>query len=250
MPIVRPEPVLSRSERRLVALLSRLLLSLEQPTPIGSNRSSDSIPLTDNNLRELQRLLDQFLSSDAFETKSLFVENLFCGGRDWDGYLRKIYFRERARRGRPSRVRSGKTWADFKSRIGVELALPHARPVIRMTFEHFLKMEEKLFRAWGLGERTIRILVDFVRQRHGAIENARSIGRRISRVSIRECVIDPVVIYLRQIQRSPDREIPISRISSIMVLVCNLGALFTTLDWGVTGVISALAAALPGAMST
>src|SRR5262245_62738231 len=99
MAIYPPTPKLSSNEKRLLALMARLLLEKLDRLPSQSNLSGDQIALTDAEAEELLQLLDQLVSSSEFTRACFFVEELSLHQTNFRP-LREIYLSARKQLGR------------------------------------------------------------------------------------------------------------------------------------------------------
>lgn len=97
MAIQRPTPRYSPQDKRLIALLARLVVEASS-TEGGGNVPKGTIVLTDAECDELIRLLAQLLASGEFLEETYFIENL---NRSHDRQLRNLFDAARVRRGRP-----------------------------------------------------------------------------------------------------------------------------------------------------
>lgn len=244
MRIVTPSPVLSPSERRLLTLLGRLIEWKCWEASPPQNRRRGAIPLTDGELQELQEALEAYVASHEFMMKSFFVENICLNKQNSDGNLREIYFSQRADRGRKSRIMSSRTWAEFKIRLGIEREHYGYAAVSRMSFDHFMKMEFILFRHCGIDQALAARLLAMIQSQREDIERTRSGRLDRSIVSIKNSMLNPLIRSFERMKSSGDREVSLPKLSAVLVLVSDLGVLFTTRDWDVAGTSSAMGAAL------
>lgn len=245
MAIYRPEIRLNSAEKELLRLLASLLLS------IASNElpnSPGAAPLSDREAAQLLELLEQFVASKKFQEGGFFVEELF-GDRQADPrVLREIYLSWRARHGRTRAVATVQ-WESYLSRVG--LAEPELEPkpvwyrnrAARMSFEHFLRMELKLFEHCGLHPRVRALLSNFVVQRRVEVENARAATSALKKRQVRQ-VPEQLLSTVRRDVVGPE-PIPLQKVSAVLTMVIDFSALFTTRDWDVTGTLSSVAAAYP-----
>lgn len=226
-------------------LLGRVLDEVYARPKFQMNHPYENIPMTDKELEDLHFLLDEYINSREFRLKAYFVESLFDRNLDSDARARSIYFAERAIRGRRSRTMSGRIWQNFKARLGLGLTFPATRPVRRMTYEHFQKMEGRLLSTMRLSARTIQKLLDQVSSAKLLVDSVRQRSRDLKDFSIKGALFEPILNLVRAHMLSPIRELPAAQISAVLLIVSNLGVIFTTRDWDAAGVISAIAAALP-----
>jgi hypothetical protein len=108
-----------------------------------------------------------------------------------------------------------------------------------MTFDHFDRMERKLLASTGINQRVVNLLMAMLRAERERIEKIRTGEYGIPGDGVRAVLLTP----LDMLQKRHAREIPSERIAAAILLVSDLGVLFTTRDWGVTGTLSAMASA-------
>lgn len=193
MRITPPEIEFSVEGRRLLNLLVRLTAELDAVPRRLQNAQRDIIRLSDQELDELSSLLDQYVKSQDYFLKSQFIEGLFeAFGRPRGNALRKIYIDERVRRGRQSRIMSGRQWNEFLICLGKGANVDGRRVVNRMSFDHFIRMEHKLFEILNFGHKVKRFLLSSANKLREKIESWRDWTREIRVFSIKSTLIDPI----------------------------------------------------------
>ncbi|MFN0219105.1 MAG: hypothetical protein ACKVP4_09855 [Hyphomicrobium sp.] len=139
--------------------------------------------------------------------------------------------------------------SEFKSRLGIR----HRRSsddVAAMTTEQFLKMEQLLLEELGVQPRVVMLVMEVVRKQEPVarmiIEAANSAiadsnyvrNRTFSQTrsfydSLKEGIEHDLV-----------RNVSRDKIAGLITVISNTGVFFTTRDWNVTGVISAMCGGL------
>ncbi len=234
--IYRPKPSMSSNDRRLIALLEHLLSGAdgsERPT----NLEERSIALTDKEAHELASRIDDFLEGKEFWQKAAIVEALSSGNSD---RAREPYLAARSARG-ASRVMSGRHYQDFLVRLGQSSAF--SPDVRKMEFEHFLRMELRLFENLDLSPRSLAMLQRFLRLHEAEIELARSGKKPLTSGAIISAVkgLRPKFDARGELM---DTYWTTNRAVGALTLISNSSVMFGTRDWNVAGVISAMAGAI------
>ena len=239
MPVPEPNPAFSAHEKRLLALLAKLLLeSLRQQDRV-SNVAADEVALSDTDAAELLDLLQQLLTTRSFVVGANFVESL-SKGSSTQGATRETYLAERRDRGRP-RSMASRQWAEFVRRLGLSPSYPSPLVPNPMPFDTFVRLEQRLLRTAGVNPRIGAVIVRAIAQTRGEIEDIRTGHRPISAGKILELIRN--LSNDLDSTRSPRREITVRRVVGVTTIVSNVSVLFTTRDWTVAGVISAMAGA-------
>ena len=117
MAIQSPNDSFSANDKRLIALLERLLLESEEETP-STNLRRGEVPLTDAEAHELVTRIDATLESQEFWQAAHLIELLSKGSRE---AAREVYLAGRARHGF-SRIMSSNHYHSFLVRLGFEKA--------------------------------------------------------------------------------------------------------------------------------
>lgn len=140
MGIYAPNPRFSRKDKRLLALIARILLEHMNREVVSDNIPSESIPISDSEAEELVGLLQQLLESREFIEKAYFVEQISDQSKFDDGSLKEIFLSYRKKFGR-TRVASSHRWLDFQHRIGFGKEIAGMLLFPPMDFDYFLNME-------------------------------------------------------------------------------------------------------------
>lgn len=230
-----PAPRLSSNDKRLLLLLEKLLL--DDIRASSSNIDEPAIGLTDGEALELSRRISDLLESKAFWQKAYLIEALSRGDAN---AAREPYLAGRSARG-ASRIMSSTHFLNFLRRLG--LPSPGAPSVHPMEFEHFIRMETKLFSELGLHPSVIDLLERFIRSHEAEINASRQGGNPLGTGTL--------VSQLKRLAPSFDgRGEPTTttydrdRVVGALTLIANSSVMFGTRDWNVAGTISAMAGAV------
>ncbi|MEQ8665194.1 MAG: hypothetical protein RIC16_05665 [Rhodospirillales bacterium] len=248
MRIYRPEIHASSETKKLIRLLSRLIADTVGVSTQHRNYPDEGIPLTDVELGELIVLLTKFREQEATYEAAYLVSETFNSSTYTDPSLRKIWTKNRKRLGRSSVMSSAK-WEDFMFRLGVGQNYRYAKSN-PMTFRHFIKMEEILFHSAGVEPFTVEHLIARIQNVEEKLEKLREIAREGE-----DQVGDTAIKPLETIQVPDDRS-PLSsgwmtstnKLSAMLTVIVNTTVIFTTRDWGVTGVLSTAAGSMVNAL--
>lgn len=118
MAIYTPSPVYTEVDKRVLILITKLLLESHDSGVRSSNLPSGILGLTDKEADELIANLQKLVDSREFLEKCYFVEGLTLQDGMEESKIREIYLSVRKRRGR-SRAMASTHWANFKSRFGM-----------------------------------------------------------------------------------------------------------------------------------
>ena len=248
MSIVTPTPVLSESDKRLISLMSKLLIDQTYRADGRSNVSGNAIILTDSEANELLQRIENLVASHQFIEASYFVEGLTVPEESEKSNLREIYLSARQRRGR-TRALASTHWAEFQVRLGIGQATLwgiNARP---MSMSYFQKMERKLLSTAGLHPRVVDLVMHVIELQSKAIEDIRHSRRSLSRGAIKQAVFESFLKLRDQFSHIRDPQISSARIAAAITIVSDISILFTTRDWSVTGTLSTIAGASTQVMS-
>lgn len=243
MAIYDPSPILEPRRRRLLFLLAKLLDESLDDEQSQSNRPAGHIVLTDPERRELLTLLGELASDRPFVVAVAFVDGLSRSSLA-ESELREIYLSERRTRGR-ERALASMHWADFLARLGRKSGPIYSFKVTgRMSFDHFRRMEERLFRALGFSRRVTAYLLHKISGAKPAVEAARDpLSEETSSqhplLAESKAELERIAKILHD--KVSGHDINATQIASITTVVSNLSVLFTTRDWSVTGVMSVVA---------
>lgn len=244
MAIYPPTPKLSANDKRLLALMARLLLERLDRLPSQSNLSGDQIALTDAEAEELLQLLDQLVSSSEFKRACFFVEELSSQQTDFRP-LREIYLSARKQLGR-SRSVASMHWSDFLARLGVRSSDAWYIRSTPMSLDHFHGMERKLLTSAQLNPRVVNFVLKIVAAQGAELEAIRAGNRSLAKDAVQNTIKVPLSKLRSMHGKIIDRDLSATRIAAAMTVVCNISVLFTTRDWSVTGTLSTMAGAVAG----
>lgn len=232
--ISQPAPQLTANDKRLLLLLEKLL---SDGIVANSNIDSRAVGLSDQEAVELQQRAGELLESKAFWQKAHLIEALSRGDTH---AAREPYLAGRSSRG-ASRIMSTTHYLNFLRRLG--LPSPGSPEVIPMDFEHFIRMEVRLFRELGISPRIVYLLEQFLRTHESDISASRSGTNPLTSGSL-------VGQLKRLLPRFDTRGEPTTtlydrdRVAGALTLVANSSVIFGTRDWNVAGTISAMAGAV------
>ena len=242
--IYDPTPLLDAKRRRLLFLLSKLLEdSLDDPDPSG-NKPPHSVTLIESERLELLRLAIDLASDRSFIIAAAFVDGLSGRASLTDDQLREIYLSERKKRGR-ARALASMHWADFLTRLGRPNAPVYGlKMTTRMSFEHFRKMEERLFESLGFSRLVVDYLLRRISEAKSIVETARTPqGEPSTRghPALKDAVNALSRIEEKLRDKLEGHTLSAAQVASITTILSNLSVLFTTRDWSVAGFMSVIA---------
>jgi hypothetical protein len=118
-----------------------------------------------------------------------------------------------------------------------------------MPISHFLDMERRLAEASGLHPRVRSLVMKFVGAQAATVERIRNGEVKLKSGAVRDQLVH--LVQTLRTSASLNTGVPpvsTSKIAGVITIVMDFGALFTTRDWGVAGVLSGIAAAAPSAI--
>jgi hypothetical protein len=231
MAIQGPNVAFSVEDKRLIRLLEKLLL--ESCRVPGNNSPSGSTTLSDTEALELVARIDAALESKEFWQTAQLIEMIGRGDREG---AREVYLSARARHGF-SRVMSSSHYHSFLVRLGFERS--YLPTVGEMDYEHFVRMERRLWLQLGVQQEVVNLLERFLWSHTSEVEASRrgkhpiEDGRLIKALRAVRPKVD-----LRG--NSAEGPWTTNRIAGALTLFSNMTVMFTTRDWSVTGTMSAL----------
>jgi hypothetical protein len=241
MTIYDPTPKFSEADKRLLALLGKLLLEKVERGQGSSNLSTISIALTDREAEELLSRIKQLLSAREFMEAAHFVEALTLPGQAEEAHARELYLSNRKRRGR-SRVLASAHWLEFKTRLGLSSpTLVYGHRITPMSLDQFQDKERRLLLESGVHQEVVTLVMDILRSNLEETERIRTGNRPLRHGVLRHILFDPYQRWITARSSHLDREVSVSQVSAAMLLVADISVLFTTRDWGVAGTISTMA---------
>jgi hypothetical protein len=245
MAIYPPVPTFSNEDRRILALLTKLLLEHQHSGTKQSNVAAETVVLSDKEAQEIQLGVRERLESREFAQAAYFVEAMTSTEDREDKTAREIFLSSRARNGR-TRALASTHWAAFKTRLGIR-SLRRDQPVSPMPLTRFLQMERRLLIAAGMEQQVVNLLMQIVETQLPDLQEIRDGRRTLGHGAVRSILARPFVRLYDAISPALDREITTQKLGAVMLLVADCSVLFTTRDWGVAGTLSTMAAAVAGA---
>ncbi len=237
MRIYEPNLKLSNEEKKLLQLLSRLILEHEGYD--CSNISDSLIPLSDQEAEELVYLIEKLIEKKKFWHASHFLDHVTNMPEDKEGKLAKQIFLAGYETKKKQTIMPSYRWYEFVIRLGLGKYIKQSQSfrqqkIEPMPYDHFLKMEEKLFNKADIPEEIIKSLIAEIarlREKVEMIEKPKS---------------SSLIKHMKKIQsriKDEDNKTAITvDLCAAITLIVNYSMLWTTRDWGVTGTLSTLAA--------
>lgn len=242
MAIFAPNGTYSRNDIRLIELLERHLD--EVPDGTSPTNRPHATHLAEGEIDDLIGLLERKLEDREFRLASALLDAI--ANRNYDD-IRELYLSGRTRRDR-TRALASKQYADFLARLGLPSAPAHWYPSAdRMSFEHFLRMERRAFAELGISPRVTELAMRFVSIQAKEIEGVRDGDVRLS-TNFLVAAIEMTKSGLTALKQLPDNLADGQQLAGTLTVVVNVGLLYTTRDWSVTGTLSTVAGAF-GAMA-
>lgn len=242
MAIFAPDGTYSRNDIRLIELLERHLSEIPDGT-LPTNRPQ-ATHLSEREIDALIGLLEQKLEDREFRLASALIDAV--SSRTY-GDIRELYLSGRTRRDR-TRALASKQYADFLARLGLPSAPANWYPSAdRMSFEHFLRMERRAFAELGISPRVTELALRFVALQTKDVEGVRDGDVRLSS-NFLVAAIEMTKSGLAALKRLPDNLADGQQLAGALTVIVNVGLLYTTRDWSVTGTLSTIAGGL-GAMA-
>lgn len=245
MAIFRPEPRLSAREKRLAQLLINLLeerMDLEK----HGNLPKDKVVISQEEKKELLSLLEDYRSSKGFLHRLSFLG--FLSPREYDEErARELYLSGRKASGK-TRALASMQWAELQIRIyGAYMRITHpykqwvSHVSGSMSFEYFLKMEEKLFQKFKIMDGTKKYLMKIVTSAESFVEDFRSGDESQKHIDYKELVRTLISEIEKYLKLPDNHELSNGQVACLAIIIANFSVLFTTRDWSAAGVISSVA---------
>lgn len=234
----RPRPVLSKTDRQLIVLLADIITR----GPEGENESTELPALTDQEALHLLQLLESLLEDRRFKHTAFFAQSVLNGMED--KVARRIYSSMRRDLGKTTVMVS----REFKQ-LQMKLIYPDrlGYPPARLnpfSFAEFLRYENVLFHEVGLDIRVRNVLTRFLSQCENSLKAERS-DKGFSRESATNLVARTAeAIRLGVIRWKVGLDLTKPRYASLLTIVTNASAMFTTRDWTAVGTLSTVAAVI------
>ncbi len=210
----------------------------------NSNLPQGTLALTSRNALELDKLLSEVLDESALVRAIWFVEG-FTGARELsEKQLSEILMSERRKNGY-SRAISSSQWHQFLTRFGSNRPSQSTLVVSanRMEFDHFLKMESKLFSDLGARNVARNRMLKCVQTEEKKLEEMRNLAANFRQGSAKLFIGDS----LKKLHESLVSKVPLlstNQLTGAAIFFSNASVLFSSRDWGVAGTISAMAGGL------
>ena len=240
--ISQPRLKLSESRTRLLNLLFRLLE--EECDANNSNLPLESLAVTERDALELGKLLTASLDESTLVRAIWFIEG-FTGARELsEKQLSEILMSERRKNGY-SRAISSSQWHQFLTRFGSSRPSQSTLVVsaTRMDFDHFLKMESKLFSDLGASLAARNRMLKSVETEEEKLEEMRNLAANFRQGSAKLFIGDS----LKKLQESLVSKVPVlsaNQVTGAAIFLSNATVMFASRDWGVAGTISSMAGGL------
>jgi hypothetical protein len=239
----------SKSEGRAIALLNKLL---ERAAGEGSaNSGEDLLDISPSEAAEMADFLFEFLRSRKFVEAAFFTESLAATGPLSNDRAKEIYLSWRTRLGK-TRVASTFAWNEFVVRAGFGFT-DNAQMYVRtyrhavqpMPLRHFLAMEVRLARSYGLSKAATGIISDYYARRLRLIDELRRGDRDLPQGAVQKSATETAESFEAVAKCSPKKSISKARLAACTGLIMDVGAFFITRDWTATGVASVAGGTFP-----
>jgi hypothetical protein len=238
MAISRPEGAYTSTDTRLIQLLARLLS--ETPDEQVQTNAKNSAVLTQREVEELVALVESKLEDREFYLASALVEAI--SSRQVE-QVRELFLSGRTRTGH-TRALASKQHAEFLARLGLQ-----DRPsgwyasADEMSREHFLRMERKLFGSLGVSPRVTEMAIRYISLHLDEVDQSRR-GEAALPANFLKQALRAVASGKEMLGGTVDRLIDREQLVGVLTVVTNVGILYTTRDWSVTGTMSTIAGGL------
>lgn len=232
----------TRNDIRLIKLLAEILR--DTPNEEFPTNMKNMVHLTTEQVDRLLELINIKLEDKEFALASGFLNSIVSRNAD---DIRESYLAGRTRRSR-TRALASKQVEEFCTRFGLSSA--NARwynPADKMSFEYFIRMEQRAFHQMGISPKVADMAIRFIKTEQAEIESVRE-GKIHPGVSFVSASIQMVKTNLAKLKEIRDGLVDAQQLSGTLTVVVNVGLLYTTRDWSVTGTLSTIAGAL-GAMA-
>lgn len=250
MAIYDPKIDPSNSEARAIALLNNLL-ERAASSEGTANSGENLLDISPSEAAELADFLFEFVRSKKFVEAAFFTESLSGAGALSNDRAKEIYLSWRTRFGK-TRVASTFAWNEFVVRAGfgfTDNAQMYVRtyrhPVQPMPLRHFLAMEVRLARAYGLSNAATEIISDYYEGRLRLIDEIRRGDRDLAPGTVQKSATETADSFEAVAKCSPRKSISKARLAACTGLIMDIGAFFVTRDWTATGVASVAGSTFP-----
>lgn len=240
--IVPPEGTYSRNDIKLIELLDRCLSDV----PDGSRPTNSlfAAHVTETEIEIMLNLVERKIEDKEFLLASALIDAVSNRRQD---QIRELYLSGRVRRGK-SRALASKQNAEFLARLGIHLSPQRWYvPTDTMSFEHFLRMERRAFQDRGISPKVADLALRFISLNSEEIEGVREGRRRLSENFLQAAFL-MAKSSISRMRLERDNMADAQQLAGLLIVVVNIGVLYTTRDWSVTGTLSTIAGGL-GAMT-
>lgn len=242
MAIFTPTGSYSSSDIKLIRLLERHLADV--PDGTAPTNRLHAAHLTDDEIDTLVQAVEQKLEDREFRMASAMLDAV--SNRNYD-QIRELYLSGRTRRDR-TRALASKQNAEFLARLGLGTTEPRWYvSTDRMSFEHFLRMERRAFGEVGISPRVTELALRYIRVEIEQIEGLREGSVRLS-PNFLVAALEMAKSSFLKLKRLPEGLADAQQLAGVLIVAVDVGVLYTTRDWSVTGTLSTVAGGL-GAMA-
>lgn len=241
MSLYPPNPIFSKADKKLLALLAKLLIEATDSSNERPNVPRKHVVLSDAEAKELTDYLELIANSRSFIEASFFAEAVT--DPLLESQAKEIYLTARKRNGR-DRMMASNQWASFQIRLGINVPGYQIVKAETMPLSYFKRMERKLLLSADLSPRVVDLLMSVVEQQENALADIRKQKRKLQTGLIKASVMNPVLKWAKCSDRVADRAMSREKVAGIMTVVADTTVMFTTRDWGVAGTLSTIAGAL------
>ena len=230
MAIKKPKIKLTKDEKSLLKILSKLILEFEEYKNLSNIPTAKAV-LNDEEADKLYKLLNKYIESRKLYELDYFVSNIFKTNSKIQKDLKKHYTHKLKDYSGNAIVMSFR-FNEFKERLGHTSSDYNGPPITPMPQEYFLEMEKLLFNSIDMNPRLQEILLQTVSKQGFKIDKIKS--RKIrKKISIRETLKD----FSTQVKKQfIDKE----NLVSAAIIISNSSVIFSTRDWSVAGTLSVL----------
>jgi len=245
MPIYSPDIQLSENDVKIIRELSLLLVnSSELEISKEVVLEGASVLMSQEQAITLLKYLRNKLNKFKFKQQIRFSQMVFQKKNENENEAKQIYAFLNSKRLKKS-LGVNYNFDVFQARLKKPLHWHHAisTPPTVMTYDHFIKMERKLFEELQIHPSVRTLILDLLETQRTLIDNSRA-GDESNFNDARilpflEKIISQLSIGTKQ--RSYKLALSSLNVSSLIGILSNTGILVTTRDWGVTGAISTMA---------
>lgn len=233
----QPKLILSELDRELIALLADIITR----TPESGNETAELPALTNAEALHLLSLLEKLLEDRRFQNSAFFCQAIWL--KENEKIARRIYSSMRRDLGKTV-IMVSRDFGNLQKRLALpSRTFPPSSPK-SFTFTEFIRYEIALFSEAGLDIRVRNVLTRFLTQCEKSLETERS-QRTFSPSSPSNVIASTAeAIRLGVVKWKVGLDLTTPRYASLLTIITNASALFTTRDWTAIGVLSATAAVI------